>query len=343
MEAQTEIATFGTVRTVQSVTIRAEVTGMLVKAHFVKGQSLVKGQRLFDIDPRTYEAALKQAKANLARDTVLLENALRDAERMEALKERGYAALDETEKLRSAAEALRAAIAADQAAIDAAALQLERCVIACPIDGLAGDVLMDEGNLVKAADAALVTVNQLSPIEVHFAVPQADLATVRQRLAAGPLAVYARGPDQPPDAAQAGELTFIDNAIDPASGTVTLGATFQNKSGSLWPGQYVLVRLVVGVDPRAVVLPAGAVETGQKGKYVYVVDQGAAQLRPVTVTQRIAGDRVVIGSGLSGGEMVVVDGQLRLMPGAKVQAREDGAARPAGGASPPATASGAAK
>ena len=312
------LSTFGTAQALATVTVKAEVSGVLTKVHFRKGQDIHRGDVLFTIDPRPYQAALHQAQANLAKNTALLENARRNAQRTEALFARNAATHDELDTAQTTADAMVAVTQADAAAIETAQLQLEHCTISSPIDGKAGDLLIDEGNLIKANDAALVTLNQISPIDVFFSVPQDRLGAIKEQMAKGSLAVHACPPDDP-QSMQMGELTFMDNAVDKDSGTIELGATFENAQARLWPGQYLLVSLTLATLPDAVVVPAQAVETGRDGKYVFVIGADKkAVIRPVRPGTR-TGDMLVIEQGLDVGEMVVTDGQMRLKPGDTVE------------------------
>jgi multidrug efflux system membrane fusion protein len=313
-----EFSTFGTVQPFSTVAVRAEVNGILTKVHFRKGQDVKKGDLLFTIDPRQYQAAVEQAEANLARDKAQGANAKREEERDKQLLEKGIMAPTEYETAATALEMLSAAARADQAALDQAKIQLERCSIRSPVDGRTGNLLVDEGNLVKATDATLVTVNQTRPIQVFFSILEADLPSVRGRMSSGKLEVRASLPNQE-SAPEVGELAFIDNAADSNTGTIQLAATFLNEDERLWPGQYVNVVLVLDVQKDAVVVPSVAVQTGRDGKYVFVIKpDNSAELRMVDVGIT-AGEETVITRGVGAGEQVVTDGQLRLIPGAKVE------------------------
>ena len=313
-----EITTFGTVQAKSSVQIRAEVGGNLTRVHFRKGQNINAGDLLFTIDPRSYKAALDQAKANLVRDRALEENALLNAERSKELLRQGFISQSDNDKAQTDAKAMSAAARADEAAITSAKLQVEHCSIHSPISGKAGDLLISEGTLIKANDVPLVIVNQIHPIEVFFSIPQADLPTVRAHMAQKKLKVRASLPkdSMPPEE---GDLFFIDNAIDKNTGTVQLGALFKNTQESLWPGQFVNVTLILAVEKDAIVIPTVALQAGREGKFVFVVkpDKTVA-VRPVAV-RMTAGVETVIEKGLQAGERVVTDGQLRLVPGAKIE------------------------
>ena len=320
-----ELRTFGTAATSSSVAVKAQVDEVVKTVHFHKGQKVSKGDLLFTIDPRPFEAALKQAQANLARDAAQANNAKADAARVEELSRKGVAAPSEHDKSRAEADALAAGVQADEAAVENARLVLEHCYIRSAIDGRAGDVFVTEGNLVKANDVTLAVINQISPIDVFFSVPQDDLPIVKRYMAQGEMKVLATIPGEEADTEE-GELAFLDNAVDKTTGTVMLGATFGNSRERLWPGQYVQVKLTLTVQEDAVVVPARAVQTGQNGKYVYVIREGGtAELCPVSV-DRAVGEEAVIRSGLQPGQRVVTDGQLRLVQGARVEVKADSGA-----------------
>jgi multidrug efflux system membrane fusion protein len=315
-----EFRNFGTVQPFFSAAVKSQVTGILQTVHFRKGQEVKKGDRLFTIDPRPYEAALKQAEANLARETAQFQNAQKEAERQAELLKKGFTAQDAYDQARTTADALAAGMKADAAAIDTARLNLDYCYISSPIDGKAGDYLVDPGNLVKAQDVTMVIINQVRPIEVSFSLPQKDLLPVLENMAKRTLTVLAIIPGAEARPEQ-GELTFVNNSVDAATGTFQCLGTFANKEGRLWPGLYVNVVLTVAEERGAIVIPSRAVQVGQKGSYVWVVTpEMTAEARPVTVARALDGDSV-ISSGLKAGEQVVVDGQLRLVPGARVRSK----------------------
>ena len=317
-----EISTFGTVEPDASVNLKSQVDGIITKVHFQKGQQVRKGDLLFTIDPRPFQAALAQAEANLARDTVLADNAQKDSQRAEALFQKGISSEEELDKARASAASLAATVRADAALVNRAKLDLEHCSITSPIDGRIGNVLSDEGNLVKANDIPLAVVNRIRPVQVFFSIPQNDLPELKKYHAMSPLTVRAY-PNNDRRDPELGRLVFIDNAIDPATGTVRLGAVFDNAQERLWPGQYVEVDLTLSMRNDAIVVPSAAVETGRDGKYVFVVRaDGTAEVRPVTVAMT-AGRLCVIDSGLSAGERVVTSGQFRLSPGARVEVKPE--------------------
>jgi membrane fusion protein, multidrug efflux system len=318
-----ELKTFGTVETASSVSVRAEISGILTKVHIQKGQSVRKDDVLFSIDPRPFEAAVKQAEAVLARDKIQAKNLAAEAARTAELIKKGIASKSDVEKSAADAEALAAAVQADEAALETTRLQLEHCTIRSPIAGRVGNLLVTEGNLVKAADQSLAVINQISPIEVFFSISQAELTELRRHMAQGKLKVGVILPDEP-DQCELGDLTFVDNALDKASGTVQLAGTFENPKERLWPGQYVSVVLTLGERKDAVVVPSRAIQAGRDSKYVFVVAADAtAEMRPVVVGIA-GGEESVVDKGLAAGEVVVTDGHVRLTKGAKVEVRRAG-------------------
>jgi multidrug efflux system membrane fusion protein len=317
----------GTVEPLQTVAVRAQVGGTLDSVAFREGEEVHKGEVLFQIDPRPYRTALRQAEAILARDRAQAENADQDVERYRELAAKDYVTPQQFDQVRTTAATLRATVAGDEAAVEAARLSLQFATIRSPIDGRAGNLLVRPGNLVAAdAPTPLVTVNQIDPILVRFAVPATDLAQIRAHL--GPDVVVRVRPQGAPDPPVVGTLTFVDNAVDSTTGTILLKGQFANPDGVLWPGQYVTVGLQLFVERNAVVVPAVAVVPGQESPYVFVVGTDAkASLRPVEVA-RTAGSVAVVRKGVAVGERVVTDGQLRLRPGARVVIKPPPTLRP---------------
>lgn len=316
-----QVRAIGSVQPISSVAVRALVAGQLQRVWFHEGEDVRKGQTLFTIDQRPYQATLAQTQANLARDEAQARNADSEATRYAGLVKKDYVTREEYEKFASGAEAARAVVAADRAAVQNAQLQLGYCEIRSPLDGRTGSLQVQSGNLVKANDTTpLVTINQITPIYVTFSVPESQLGDVRAR-GLGNVPVSAT-PQQGGAPAQSGKLTFIDNAVDPQTGTITLKATFPNEGRAIWPGQFVNVAVTLSNRANATVVPLQAVQNGQKGQYVYVVtsDDGV-QMRPVTVVQQLE-TQAVIGSGVAPGETVVTDGQIRLTPKSKVDVKK---------------------
>jgi multidrug efflux system membrane fusion protein len=319
----------GTVKAVSTVSVRPQVGGQLTEVHFKEGDYVKKGQKLFTIDPRPYEVAVKEAKANLAKSEALLVGAERILARVVRLSGAAVSA-EEIDAARTAAASARAVVAADAAALNSAQLQANYTTITSPLDGRTGGLLVTAGNLVGANDAnPLVVVKQVSPINVTFALPERQLPAVTTARRERPLKVEAflRNGEPP----VAGVLAFIDNAVDPGTGTVQLKAEFKNEDHKLWPGQFVDVVLTIRERPGSVVVPAAAVQSGQQGAYVFVVTpEKTAEMRRVTVGFEVGGE-AVIASGLDGGETVVLAGQLRLARGVRVTVK-DAPARSAGAA-----------
>ncbi|HEX8170827.1 MAG TPA: efflux RND transporter periplasmic adaptor subunit [Thermoanaerobaculia bacterium] len=311
------VQAIGNVQPLQTVAVRALVSGQLTRVWFAEGDEVRKGQVLFTIDPRPYQATLQQAQANLARDHAQLRNAESQAARYDELVKKDYVTREEYDRVTSGAEAARAVVAADRAAVENAQLQLAYCEIRAPLGGRTGSLMVHQGNLVKANDVTpLVVINQIEPVNVQFSIPQDQLAQVRAR-GGSQLEVVAA--PQTGGSASRGTLSFIDNSVDQRTGTIVLKATFPNRDRSLWPGQFVTVSLTLENRAAALVVPARAVQTGQKGQYVYVVKPGnSVEMRNVAVFRTI-GQEAIIDQGVVAGETVVTDGQLRLTPKSKVE------------------------
>lgn len=302
-----EIQAIGNVQPLSTVQVRALASGQLMRVWFREGDDVAKGQMLFTIDQRPYQAAMQQAQANLARDEAQLRNAEAQVARYDDLVKKDYVTKEEYGKIVADAGAARATVAADRAAIENARLQLSYCEIRSPLNGRTGTMMVHPGNLVRANDTTpLVVINQIQPVRVQFSVPQDQLPIVHQN--AEVVAGNARG-----------TLTFIDNSVDEKTGTIALKATFPNRDRALWPGQFVTVAMKVAQRDAAIVVPARAVQTGQRGQYVYVVKADkAVEMRTVSVFRTI-GQETIIDKGLAEGETVVTDGQLRLTPKSKVE------------------------
>jgi len=309
----------GNILAAESVTVRSQVTGPLAEVRFAEGQDVERGQVLFTIDPRPFQAQLEQAQAELNRVQAAAQFARNEGARYQALFDRGLVARSQMEQVASNASAADAAARAARAAVETARLQLSYTTIRAPLAGRSGRVLVDRGTLVQANATDLVVINQVRPIEVAFTVPSDYLADIRRRAARNELEVTATPSGDPTPAA--GRLTFIDNRVDPQTGTIQLKATFGNEDGRLWPGQFATVVVTLGVDTDALVVPSAAVQTGQQGTYVFVVKpDGTAESRAVAVARQ-AGEETVLAKGVAPGESVVVDGQLRLAPGVRVEAQ----------------------
>ena len=320
IDAPAVLAANGVVEPVQAVSVEAQVGGTLTVVSFQEGDDVREGQVLFRIDPRPFDAALRQAEAALARDKAQAQNAQRDAERYKALVAKDYVTQSQADQAQAQAASLVATMQADSAAVENARVNLGYTTIRAPISGRTGSLLVRRGNLVKPNGGPLVVINELQPILVRFPVTARDFLALRRRVSAGPVPVRVTASDSTILPEQ-GSLTFLDNAVDSLTGTVTAKARFTNASRALWPGEYVRVAVQLDVRNGAIAIPTTAVLNGQEGTYVYVVDgEKNAHVRTVTAGQAV-GDLTVIERGIEPGEQVVVDGQSRLVPGAKVDAK----------------------
>jgi len=377
-----QLRVVGNVEAYSAVSIRALVEGELWKVHFKEGQDVQKDNLLLSIDPRPFEAALRQAEANLERDQALVQqteailtkdlaqvtqaeanltkdlaqakNAEEQAKRYALLVEKGYVAKEQYDQLRTNSESLAATVQADRAAIEnaqaalradkaalenaravvrgsragveTARIQLGYCSIRAPISGRTGSLLVQQGNIIKSNDVPIVVINQISPIYVTFSVPEQNLPEVKKHMAAGAVKVEAviPGDEKSPES---GILAFVDNAVDTATGTIKLKGTFNNKEKRLWPGQFVNVVLTLTTQPNAILVSSQAIQTGQEGPNVFVVKPDlTVESRPVAVDRSLDGLTVVT-KGLQPGETVVTNGQLRLVPGGKVEIKKEAGER----------------
>ncbi|SPE34044.1 Efflux transporter, RND family, MFP subunit [Candidatus Sulfopaludibacter sp. SbA6] len=342
----TELRVVGTVDASSIVQVKSQVAGELVKVAFTEGQNIAKGDLLFQIDPRPFEDALRQAEANVARDRAQIaqaEAALArdsaqakfnegDAVRYAELQKEGLASKSQSDQSKTSAdvareaarvtqatiESSRAALAADEAAVAAAKLNLDYCQIHAPISGRTGNLLVHAGNLVKVNDVSMVIIHQVEPIFVDFSVPEQHLATIRRLNSQRKLAVRVFTRDNP-DRAAVGSLSVIDNTVDSSTGTIHLKGTFANRDGTLWPGQFVTAVLTLDTNQNATVIPAEAVQNGQQGQFVYLVKADHTVEMRIVTPGRLFGKKTVIDKGIAPGDTVVIDGQLRLFPGAQVQ------------------------
>ena len=355
-----QVKAIGNVQALATVSVLSLVGGEVMEIHFTEGQDVKAGDKLFTIDPRPFQAALQQAeaqksqhraqiaqaRANLERDRAQYENAKVEEERYKKLVDGGYIAREQYDQIVTTEKSLAATIdadsaavstaeavvQADEAAVENAKLQLSYTAIRAPIDARAGSVLIHKGNVVKANDVGnpMVVLNRIHPIYVSFAVPEQFLDRIKRYRAAGELKVTAQG-SAPGGLPAQGELSFVNNTVDMATGTIQLKATFQNADNALWPGQFANVVLTLNTERGAIVVPSQAVQAGQKGSYVFVVKRDmTVENRPVSVAFT-DGPMTVIATGLTPGERVVTDGQLRLVPGARVEVKTDAAPAPAKG------------
>jgi multidrug efflux system membrane fusion protein len=308
----------GTVEAYSTVTVKPQVGGILEEIHFREGQEVRKGDMLFTIDARAYQAAVAEAEANLARDQAQARQADEEVRRYTDLVGKDFVTQEQFEQIRTNADALRAALQANQAALDNARLQLSFCSIHSPVTGRTGSLKVHPGNVVKAEETELITIHQITPIYVRFSVPEQDQEEIRERTQKGELKVEAVVSAGEEKRSLSGSLTFIDNMVDRNTGTIQLKATFDNKERILWPGQFVEVELTLTTAKDAIVVATQTVQTGQQGDYVFVVKpDSTVELRLVEV--QIAGEKeTVIKSGIRAGETVVTDGQLNLIPGDRV-------------------------
>ncbi len=325
-----EIQVIGTVEPVSTVPVRAQLTGELTSVNFREGDDVTKGQVLFTLDRRPLEAVLAQAEANLARDLAQAANARAQAARYQDLAQRGIATKEQVDTTRTAATALESVVDADRASIENAKVQTQYATITAQLSGRTGALMAHPGSLVRANDTTpLVVINQVTPVSVTFSIPERQLPELKRYMAKGPVVVRAQVPGD--GAVETGRVTFIDNLIDRTTGTIKVKGTFANANRRLWPGQFVNVAVTLTTVQDAIAVPSVAVQSGPQGTFVYVVTaEKAAEVRPVTV-ERTFGDDSILSAGVTAGETVVTDGQLRLTPGSPV-AIKDGA--PAGKARP---------
>ena len=311
------------------VTVIPQVAGKIVERLFEDGADLTKGQPLFTIDTRPFQAALDQAKANFQQSKAGSQFAKIELERYQKVGDTRAVSKSDLDTKRNAVELGDAQVNAAQAAVEMAQLNLDYCHIRSPIDGRAGQRLMDVGNVVKANEGALLVIQRLDPIYADFTITEKQLPSVKQFMSQGTLKALVRLPSDAADAARDGELTFLDNAVQDGMGTVKLRATLPNKDRHFWPGEFVNVRLVLTMKKDAILVPSAAVQVGQQGQYVYVVgDDSTAELRPVVTGQR-QGDAVVIENGVKPGERVITLGGMMVFPGGKVQVAQAPGTQPA--------------
>jgi multidrug efflux system membrane fusion protein len=317
------VLAIGNVEPSSTVALKARVDGQIVAVNFKEGQEVRKGEILFRIDARPFESALKQAEANALRDAAARDQARSQERRYLELLEKNFVSKEAYAQIATNAQTAAATAKASEAARESARLNLEYCTIAAPIEGFVGKVLLQVGNLVKANDVnALVVINQVRPIYVSFAVPEQTLADIRRYLAAAPLEVAVSSSDARHTPLAAGRLVFIDNAVDPSTGTIKLRAGFDNRDLALWPGQFVATSMRLYEQKDAIVVPATAVQTGPQGEFVFVLKADAtAEARKVTIA-RTEGDLAIVAKGLAAGEKVVTRGQLRITPGARLVERQ---------------------
>jgi len=317
------LTAIGTAEAYSTVSIKSQVNAILEQVHFKQGDFVKKGDLLFTLDARPFQSVLAQSEANLARDQAQAELNQVQSARYEKLYAAGVAAKEQYDQLKATADAQEALVHADQAAVQSARLQLQYCTIHAPTDGRTGALQVYPGNLVKENDLPiLVVINQMSPIFVDFSVPEQYLGVVKKYMSGGRLQIEATPYGE--TASEVGYLTFVDNNVDNTTGTLKLKGTFPNEDHRLWPGQFSVVSLRLAEEEKAIVVPSQAVQTGQSGDFIFVVkaDQ-TVESQPVKVARQLEGESV-ISSGIAPGDTVVTDGQLRLIPGIKVQVKAAG-------------------
>lgn len=313
-----KVHAIGAVEAYSTVSVKTQITGELTGVFFKEGDDVHQGQLIFTLDKRPYAAALKQAESNLAKDEAAAAVARVQEKRYQELVKEGVVSKEQYDQLDSSARAADAAVEADKAAVENAKVQLIYCSLYSPINGRTGNLIVHQGNMIKANDTpALVNINQVEPIYVTFTVPQQYLAEVKKYSSAGALRVEAVIPNDNRPAV--GKLSFIDNQVDSTTGTIRLKGVFENHDRRLWPGQFVDAYLMLKTQANAVVIPSQAIQNGQQGTFVFVIkDDGTAEVRPITTGESDQGE-VIVRKGLAVGERIVTDGQLRLLPGSKVQ------------------------
>src|SRR5579863_3807334 len=350
-----QLREIGSVDPVAVIAVKAQIGGELTKVFFKEGEDIRKGQQLFEIDPRPWQQAIdqaqaaiekddaliSQAQANLARDRVQTANAKEQADRYEALAKDGLISKDQnstyqttfnsqSETLRAdeaAINSAKASLNVDKAALETAKLNLSYCSISSPIDGRAGSLLVQAGNLVKANDTgALVNINQLQPVYVTFSVPEQLLGEIRAYSKDNPLAVTAIAS---PESKTAGQMSFIDNLVDNTTGTIKLKAVFPNADRSLWPGQFVNVVMTLRTLHGVTVIPSEALQSGQQGQFVFVLKPDQTVEARIVKPGQTVENQIVVENGIAPGETVITDGQMRLIPGARVRVVEPAGAQPA--------------
>ena len=318
-----QVHAIGAVEAYSTVSVKTQITGELTGVFFKEGEDVKKGQLIFTLDQRPLEADVRRAQGALARDEAQAANALSDQRRYEALMKAGVVSRQEYDRVASNSEALAAAVRADKGALENAKVQLVYASIYSPINGRTGNLLVHQGNMIKANDVpALVNINQVEPIYVTFTVPQQYLAEVKQYSRNGNLPVQTVIPSDPRGMIT-GKLSFIDNAVDSGTGTIKLKGIFANSDRRLWPGQFVDAYLTLRTQSNALVIPSQAIQNGQQGTFVYVIkDDSTVEARTITTSETQQAGQVIVQKGLAAGERIVTDGQLRLVPGAKVQIKQ---------------------
>lgn len=323
------LSAIGNVQSAETVEVKSQVGGQLTAVHFTEGQDVKKGDPLFTLDDRAAAADLAEAEAKLDHDVTLMNKAKEDNRRYERLVAEHVISPEAYEEVSTNLAALMSTIRADQAAVESARVALSYTVITSPISGRTGQLLAHAGNMIKAnADTAMVVIQKIEPIQVGFSVPEEHLSEIMGRMKSGAKLTVTAKPSGQNAAPAAGVLTFVDNAVDTKTGTIRLKATFDNADRRLWPGQFVEVTLTLGNQAQAVIVSSQAVQAGAQGSYVYVIKPDMTVESRTVKIGRTVGDDSLIESGLAPGEQVVLDGQLRLGPGALVEIKAPGAEAP---------------
>ncbi|OGR34585.1 MAG: hypothetical protein A2051_13930 [Desulfovibrionales bacterium GWA2_65_9] len=320
------LATVGTIKAAVSVNIKSRFAANIKKVHFVEGSLVKAGQVLFTIDPAVNVYAEQQAGATYSRDRADYEQQVRDLERYKILADQGVISREQYEEKHTATARAKGAMRASGAGASMARQTLSYNTITTPIDGRIGAALFNEGSFIKDKDDLLAVVNTTTPLDVSFSLPERYLAELRRQYTQGTLVVEAAPPGLEAHP-EVGQLTFMDNQVEPGTGAIRLKARFENPEGRLWPGQFVTVGLVLKTIKDAVLVPSNAVQNGPEGTYVFVVKDGHAQMQPVSASVRVH-ESIIIDKGLSGGEVVVTEGHLRLFPGALVVEADDKGKKP---------------
>jgi multidrug efflux system membrane fusion protein len=323
-----QVHAIGAVESYSTVSVKTQVTGELTGVFFREGQDVKKGDLLFSLDKRPFEAELKKQEGNLARDLAQARNARAQAKRYEALWQTGVVSKEQFDQVQTSADALDAAVQADRAAVEDAKVQLQYCTLYSPINGRTGSLIVHQGNMIKANDnPPLVIINQVQPIYTTFTVPEQFLPEIKKFMAHGKLRVAASAPSET-GAPVLGTLTFVDNMVDQTTGSIKLKAEFSNGDRRLWPGQFVNVVLTLRTQLNVVVVPSQAVQTGQQGTYVFVIRPDMTVESRLIVVGASSDGQTVVQKGLEAGERVVTDGQLRLVPNSRVEIKTAGMFQP---------------
>ncbi len=318
-----QVHAIGAVEAYSTVSVKTQITGELTGVFFKEGDDVTKGQLIFTLDKRPLEADVRRAEGAQARDEAQAQNALSEQKRYESLVKAGVVSTQEYDRVASNAEALQAAVRADKGALENARVQLVYASIYSPINGRTGNLLVHQGNMIKANDVpSLVNINQVEPIYVTFTVPQQYLGEVKEYSRSGSLPVQAVIPGDT-HGAIIGKLSFIDNMVDSSTGTIKLKGVFANGDRRLWPGLFVDAYLTLKTQTNALVIPSQAIQNGQQGTFVYVIKgDDTVEARVVTTSQTQQPGQLIVQKGLAAGERIVTDGQLRLVPGSKVQVKQ---------------------